>query len=440
MPSQLYLLEAAPDVSVELLDRGLSLMSSRTEESCLILPPQVAVQSFADLAERHKVRHLCLSHQLLEGEGQKVAWGLIRYQANRQRSQAAIEMGRHLDALRGKIRLSSRLILQPETLHLLSPTLAAFEEMGLPWVILDARVLNPKLHGKKIEEAFEWLRIRQQTSMRIYFFPDWRAQIWDAWTGNPFKGPERVDIDVANSCTHNCVFCGMYSPEAIAGMKQRNNGKIAPDILKSMALKVDRDQCLSLIRSLPHTVEKVQFGGIGDPLTHPNAIEFIVESRRRGFGVEVLSNFSYLDEEKIEALGEVSDAQGSLQFIVNLSAAHAETYVKVRPNQKVKDFDNVLQAIRRAREKGIFIVLMSVVQRLNFSEMPDFVQLGQKLGVNRVWLKPMELHGSETQSYLIPEDEFAKYRAKARECLNLSQKLGVELFSKGEIQAVVDGK
>jgi MoaA/NifB/PqqE/SkfB family radical SAM enzyme len=138
------------------------------------------------------------------------------------------------------------------------------------------------------------------------------------------------------------VFCGLWGPDFIDAMKKEQGGTLTPDTKKFMNLQIPYDRALSIIKNAPETVNNVQFGGAGDPLTHPNWLELLREWRTRGVRVEVLSNFEYPTLEEIEEIHKLSRGSGGISFLVNVSAATPETYVKVRPRQNEQTFNQVI--------------------------------------------------------------------------------------------------
>ncbi|MGZ3692136.1 MAG: SPASM domain-containing protein, partial [Pseudobdellovibrio sp.] len=244
-----------------------------------------------------------------------------------------------------------------------------------------------------------------------------------------------VDIDVANTCTHNCVFCGLYSDESLERYKKSNGGKFESALLKKMAAKIDRDDCLNFINSLSDATQFVQFGGLGDPFTHKNIVEFISACRSRNFSVSCLTNFSYMNEEILNELHTMSSTDPeALTFIVNLSAANAATYMLNRPNQKQTTFEKVISDLKysqRLRERdghGITFSLMSVTNKLNYRDMPELVALAKDVGAEKIWIKPIEVHGDETLQYLIPESEQFEYARMAQLVLIFAKQLNVNVF------------
>jgi wyosine [tRNA(Phe)-imidazoG37] synthetase (radical SAM superfamily) len=445
MPEQLLMLNFGERINTEIIEKAIDQASRRTNRACVMIGEVGFEQSaILEIARKFHIKYFCVKQRLQPGPGQKKDWGVIRYQPPIERSDTALRFQQIAKDLGNDCCLTAYLILEPDSLSLLGITLSALESMRPYSVFLDPQFLSLRNHVSGIKEAFGWLRMQRQTGTRIYFAGA-NEETWNAATQNLFRGPERVDIDVSNTCTHNCVFCGLYSPESLVNAKKKMDTQDWQKLTKMKSLRIDRERCLQLIKSLPDSLEMIQFGGMGDPLTHPDAMEFIVEAKKRGFSVEILSNFSYLTDVQIETLHEMSEPYGSIHFIVNLSAATAETYASVRPNQGAKSFERILNSIRLARglaghqKRGLRLTLMSVVNILNFHEMPDFVRLGHELNLEKVWLKPMELHGEDNQSVLIQNENHQKYKLKVIESLQMADVKRVEMCDRKVLEAIAHG-
>lgn len=346
----------------------------------------------------------------------------------------------------GARRVIPEIGLNEPHLDLLFPTLAHFAEAKVPFVLLEPAQLSLKKHSNQLREQLMLLQMTGVKEMEIQFTGKWR-EFWDARTDNLYAGPHYVDIDVANTCTHNCVFCGLYGDSMIEEQKRRAGGTLPAFVKAEYATRIHREHCLKLIHGLPETVKQVQFGGKGDPFTHPNIMEFIEGCRNRNILVSLLTNYAYMTRASIERLQELSspsDDEGrSIEFIVNLSAATAGTYLNIRPNQKESVFHKVVADLKYSCELrdragfGVDLVLMSVTNRLNYHEIPHFVALAHEIGINRVWIKPMEVHGEGTLELLVDEEDSPEYADLLLQALFLADLTGIHLMDRPIMEAVV---
>jgi wyosine [tRNA(Phe)-imidazoG37] synthetase (radical SAM superfamily) len=321
------------------------------------------------------------------------------------------------------------------TPYLLGPILADFGKLAQRRIFLDPSGLSIEKDALVIKEAFDYLVIRQITALEIYFTPENpHRKRWEIATNCSFSGLELVHIDISNRCTHSCVFCGLYSESSRERFKADHQGVLPQHLVRLMASELDADKGLQLIKELPLTVEAIQFGGAGDPLLHPRILELVKAVIDRGINLEILSNMEYLDDEKIGELHRLSTHGRPIIFVMNLGAATAETYVKIRPRQSINTFNKVMKHLRKMRDlkianqgRGIDLTPMIVFQRMNMHELEDFVRLAKDLGCQRVYLKNLEIHHEDHYALLPRENEMEIYRAYVRSAIALADELGVEL-------------
>lgn len=329
----------------------------------------------------------------------------------------------------------SELILHEDGLNFLGSFAKYYFGLGREFLLLDPADLAFE-YVAPVKRAFEWMKMYLGKKSGIYFSPDHpRSKNWEALTENPFRGPRVVDIDVANTCTHNCNFCGLYNEKIVEKHYADGvNGKFQAPIEKQYQAKIDTKLALKLIEELPHATSNLTFGGLGDPFTHPDIIELIEASLKRGFKTTAYSNYAYMSEDKLARMHDLCSANPfSLHFIVNFSAAHGETYTKIRPNQTAKTFERVVKHLKLSSEMrerdghGMTFTLMSVTNRTNYQDMPDLVARAIETGALALWIKPMEIHGEGTLEYLIRDSELTDYAFHAKTTLALADHFGVEL-------------
>jgi MoaA/NifB/PqqE/SkfB family radical SAM enzyme len=333
-------------------------------------------------------------------------------------------------------------------LRILAPTITGIVEMGAKWIVLNVEGEPTNQRCLEFRDVFEYLKIRGCTKLNVYF-PFWNHHFreWDIKTQNTFSGIRDVHIDISNRCTHSCVFCGLYGPDAIEETKKRSGGDELPEVTKNhMKMEIDPVTCHEIIQSLPWSTSYVQFGGMGDPLMHDHAVDFIATARERGFKVEILSNMEYLDTEDIHRLHRLGGEKTTdLHFIANISAGNPELYIQTRPRQTIKNYEKVLQNISlfsKLREEnngtGVSFTIMCVVNKLNCLHLKEVSELAHKLGAQRVWFKPMEIHGDIHHLY-IPKKEMLKAMANSlKEAINYAMEKDIIVFQKEYCDQIIN--
>lgn len=344
----------------------------------------------------------------------------------------------------GRFRIIPEIELGEE-LTLLGPTLMELSQTNPPWCVLAVDQPPDETKIRNLQNCFEYLQIRNFPHIDIHFsfiHPD--RMKWKLQSSCFLSGPEYVHIDLSNKCTHSCKFCALYAPDALEEQKQLSDGKFNPTFLKFISAQLPFEKAAEIIESLPDSVEVIQFGGAGDPMTHPNAIEVIALARERAFAVEVLSNMEYFKEgdlEQLTALGGISP--GDLCFVANVSAATPETYVLTRPRQTEKTFHKVMDNLKkltalrkRNGNSGAQFTLMCVLNQINFHEAPLFVKLASEIGARNVWLKPLEVHHHLHYGLLPPKEKQSIYRQTLGEALRLADELGMPIVDRQMMDSI----
>lgn len=330
--------------------------------------------------------------------------------------------------------------------RILAPTITGLYELGARWVVLNVDGEPTRERCMQMRDVLEYIKIRNCPHLNVYF-PFWKpgSAEWDIKTQNTFSGLEFVHIDISNRCTHSCVFCGLYGPDAIEAAKQRSGGEIPDHLKKLMKMEIDSEKCFKIIESLPWSVKMIQFGGMGDPLMHESSVKFIAAARRRGFAVEVLSNMEYLENADIQELHDLGGTYKSeLHFIANISAGSSELYIKTRPKQTDKSYQKIIHnlsmfsKLRKSNNGvGVHFTIMCVVNKINCLGLLEVAELAKNIGACAVWFKPMEVHGATHEAYL-PSQTLMKGMAQSLgDAIKFSEANGIEVFQKEYCEEII---
>jgi MoaA/NifB/PqqE/SkfB family radical SAM enzyme len=178
----------------------------------------------------------------------------------------------------------------------------------------------------------------------------------------------------------------------------------------------------------------MNLGGAGEPSSHPNFFEFLEELRLRNINLNIFSHFAYMTPERLLELHHLgNDKPFGLHFIVNISAATANTYAKIRPNQSGEIFKKIIShlklatTMRLAAGKGIYFTYMSVTNSLNYHEIPLMVYKALETGAHELWIKPIEAHGEEVKEFLISAEKLIPYLVSLKLGLYFSDVMQVKL-------------
>ena len=135
----------------------------------------------------------------------------------------------------------------------------------------------------------------------------------------------------------------------------------------------------------------VFFGGLGEPLFHPDIVEMVGQAKALGSSVELITNGTLLTKDLSEQLIEAG-----LDFLwVSLDGATPESYADVRLGAALPEVLANLTGFRHARWAKCFssfftdyhlkpqIGIVFVAMRRNINDLPAVLRLGNRLGIHR---------------------------------------------------------
>ena len=333
-----------------------------------------------------------------------------------------------------------------DQIHHLGPLITFFREAAYNEILLVPPPKRTKEAVLAYQDLFQYLRMRGVTRTWIpFYYCHPNHEIWNVQTFNNFSGPHTVHFDISNKCTHSCIFCGLYCDAAIENQKKADE-KTAKEIRDMMRAMLDPAKGREILETLPESVKSIQFGGAGDPMTHPNFVEFIQIARERGIACEVLSNMDYFTEESIQKLSDLgSNRMHDLHFIANVSGASQGMYLKTRPRQTVKNYDNVVKTLNRLKEeresrggRGVFVTMMCVLNKINYIEAVDYVEFSKLVGASRIYMKPLEVHADQHRTLLPDENHWADYANKMKQALEKADALKIGVMDRETMEAIVE--
>jgi len=183
----------------------------------------------------------------------------------------------------------------------------------------------------------------------------------------PLTSLAKVYIEPTNICNMNCSTC-------MRNVWEMSLGRMSADTFELII------SSLKDFDPLP----TIFFGGIGEPLSHPELIEMVRQVKSLGARVELITNGTLLDEELSTRLIEV----GLDMLWVSIDGATPESYADVRLGDALPQVIENLQRLQSLRQAfysfsahnnpdlGIAFVAM----RRNITDLPAVLQLGTQLG------------------------------------------------------------
>ena len=135
----------------------------------------------------------------------------------------------------------------------------------------------------------------------------------------------------------------------------------------------------------------VFFGGLGEPLSHPNIVEMVAQAKTLGSSVELITNGTLLNKDLSKQL-----IGAGLDFLwVSLDGATPESYADVRLGAALPEVLSNLAGFREASWSTSFpsfflsynlkpeIGIVFVAMKRNIADLPAVLRLGNRLGTRR---------------------------------------------------------
>lgn len=188
------------------------------------------------------------------------------------------------------------------------------------------------------------------------------------------SGPIHLQIEVSTFCNLACVMCP--HPTMIKNPRH-------------MTLE-QFQKVFDILRPL-----KISLSGLGEPFLNPDMSAIISYASQRGAETITTSNLTVVTPGLAREI--VNSGLGLLKG--SIDSTNPATYLAVRKRDMHAQVLQALENIRNAKQelgaKNPVVRLQFVMQRSNFREIPDILDLCREYGVDAVNFQPLELATEE---------------------------------------------
>ena len=176
----------------------------------------------------------------------------------------------------------------------------------------------------------------------------------------------RIYVEPTNACNLDCSTC------------MRN---VWDEPLGKMSLKTFNRVIQGIKSITPSPV--IFFGGIGEPLAHPDIREMVSSASKTGMEVELITNGTLLDENTARWMVESRLSR----LWVSIDGATPEGYADIRLGNALPVIIANLQALQamRARSESSLpkLGIAFVAMKRNIAALPELVRMGKRLGADQ---------------------------------------------------------
>jgi GTP 3',8-cyclase len=234
-----------------------------------------------------------------------------------------------------------------------------------------------------------------------------------------YAGPSFIQMDITNDCNNNCIGCWCNSP--LLGDKRLN-----PEV-KSQTLP------FSLIKSfLDETkdmgAKEIYYAGGGEPFMHPQIMDVLEYTKKKGLICYVNTNFTLIDREKARQLADLK-----VDYLtVSVWAGTPQIYAKTHPNKneetfsRIKDTLTYLNSIKDKSGKPC-IKVYHVISNINYHEISEMVDFALDTKSETLEFTVIDTIPEATDRLLLTKEQSA---AAAQKCDIIKSRI-----DKGEFKA-----
>lgn len=156
----------------------------------------------------------------------------------------------------------------------------------------------------------------------------------------------------------------------------------------------------------------VFFGGFGEPLFHPRALEYMRRIRETGAEIDLITNGTMLTDSTIEELIRM----GLRRIWVSIDGARPESYADVRLgaslSQVLGNLEDLKQQKLRLAKSSPELGVAFVAMERNIADLPKVVELGLKLGAEHFSISNVIAHDRRMKGETLYDEELRKWNPK----------------------------
>jgi MoaA/NifB/PqqE/SkfB family radical SAM enzyme len=189
--------------------------------------------------------------------------------------------------------------------------------------------------------------------------------------------PLTLLVELTSKCNLSCRMCNIHHAA--------KSGATIDDALLEMTYEFAK------------TASTVYPFGLGEPLLHPHIAEIVGKYRSSGTSVGIITNGMLLTKDVSREL----ISKGLDHLVISIDAADAPLFAKIR---KGGDLGRILENIKIMNELKIFfntqnpyLAFNVVAQVSNFHQLPQIIELAEKLRIPSVTITPITVHSHITE-------------------------------------------
>ena len=219
-----------------------------------------------------------------------------------------------------------------------------------------------------------------------------------------YKGPSFAQIDLTNNCNNDCIGCWCNSPLL-------EEKKINPEV-KKQTLPYKR-----IIRLIDEFykmgVSHIYYAGGGEPFMHPQIMDILKYTKKRGLACYVNTNFTLIDDSAIRKLADLNVDH----LTVSVWAGTPPVYAATHPNQNEETFFRIkkrLTLLNKIKRKSPIIKIYNVIFNMNYHDIDAMMEFALETNSETVEFTVIDTIPGKTDKLLLNSQEAAKLFEKCK--------------------------
>ncbi len=205
--------------------------------------------------------------------------------------------------------------------------------------------------------------------------------------------PPVLTIEPTNLCNLHCPLCTTGS-----GEMERTSGRMSLDTFQKIMNLMGEDIFFLLVYHQ------------GEPYMNKNFFDIVRLAKQRNIYVTTSTNGHYFTDQNIEKTIDC----GLDSMIISVDGTSQTTYQKYRVggqlDKVLEGTINLIAAKKRRHSRLPNVALQFLVMKHNEHEIPELKKLAERLGVDRLLIKNIEVRSlKEAEEWLPSDDKFRRY-------------------------------
>jgi len=256
--------------------------------------------------------------------------------------------------------------------------------------------------------------------------------------GRAFGGPYQGALWFTNRCNLQCIHCYFYSPllpePNYFDVRAARRGVAAPPDPEEVRRRRTRDADTEATRAVIDDLLVMgtctfTVAGSGEPMLHPEALEFLGRIKHAGRICCMNTNGTLLNRESVDALV----GMGIDELRITTMAGTDEVYARTHPGSPPGTFDRIKDGLLALAERKAssgarrpYLTLICIVVRQNHDALWDFVRFAAEAKADSAVVNPVDDIQDPSMAPLVPtEAEAAAVRAQVPELARYLHERGI---------------